>query len=1160
MWLNVRYGELPIAVGQGGSVISTATPDASGLISDVSADPTKLYNYEADNGRMHAEFSSKEENDASVRLSTDRGEVLSFGLAGTADVPRTISGNVIQFTPDANVEVRYEVLDDRVKEQIILKERPATNVFTFSFHSTGLNVVESAYGYHFYSSEGEEVFWLMRPTVASLGAVEGRSTFEISGSTMRLTIDQGFLDSAFYPVTVDPTVVGTSSNAAATAYSNNRKMLQTSDGRLVLFYQRGADIVYRSSSDGGAVWGPDAVASTSNSTQFGVTIDEDNHIYLSYLDDSAGSSIRFRKLTYEGSGIWSGGNQLAVESEGTTRNFPDIFREQGGRLWVAYRYFDGASYTIRAKYSDSSLPGWTEDGSVWSGPQTIAGPSTENRMYPSFSAYEGRPSLTYLYPTGAEEAIVVWRSRDGGGWSSEETVPGVVVPGATYPRFATVSTYDNDIHVAYSASEGIEHTYRDDATGNWSAPQSASSNAGDAFPALTTSGGGLHLFWSSYVGPNQRRLFRKAYNGSSWETNGSLVSPAFERTFDGVWTELAATPWSDASTDRDALFRFGDGSAVYGNEIGETYNAGYALDTPSKRSSVKFVADETGTATGLRLFVNRTGTAPTYRIGIQADATGYPDGNWLGGGVYVDAPNPGGGWNSFDIPDVQLAAGVTYHVVAEYVGGVIDDSNCARIAYVTPGLLPGEAITTFDGTAWSTMNATPAYVIEREGSTFEGQSIRGNTTYSLDSAGIRAGERFTPSTTFTPSSLEMRIARVGAPTGDLLVKIVEGGDNEIFSAVIATPGSPDTPAWLSTPVSGVTLSSGTAYRVFVTATGVDSANHYDLQLGLSAASSPYPELSWGGTTNTATTALSGSGFNDKTSASADRTVSDVPLFGSNGDRLYLGMTEPFDYAYFDLAVAASEEISPSWEYWNGAAWAPLTVSENPSYGFTSDAGIGFTPPGDWAPLVVNGEAAAKYYVRVTRQAASVGTSPIATQMTAVRNNRYATTIGRHAELVPVAWTEGPGTYDRVKYESFSSQAPEIAAAEARHIDKDTHTTRISWITNMPATSQIVYDTTSHAQGAYSDYAYSTSLDTSLVTTHLVTISGLTSDTVYFYRILSMNADGHLFVSDEHLIPPGDLTVDTDMCASCHRSHTAWRPETWTDSTDATHSGLLIRQP
>lgn len=71
---------------------------------------------------------------------------------------------------------------------------------------------------------------------------------------------------------------------------------------------------------------------------------------------------------------------------------------------------------------------------------------------------------------------------------------------------------------------------------------------------------------------------------------------------------------------------------------------------------------------------------------------------------------------------------------------------------------------------------------------------------------------------------------------------------------------------------------------------------------------------------------------------------------------------------------------------------------------------------------------------------------------------------------------------------------------------------ISWTTDQPSTSQVQY-------GTSTSYSASTPINSGLATSHSVTVTGLTSGTVYHYRVLSTNASGIQTVS-------GDLTFTT----------------------------------
>ncbi len=98
-------------------------------------------------------------------------------------------------------------------------------------------------------------------------------------------------------------------------------------------------------------------------------------------------------------------------------------------------------------------------------------------------------------------------------------------------------------------------------------------------------------------------------------------------------------------------------------------------------------------------------------------------------------------------------------------------------------------------------------------------------------------------------------------------------------------------------------------------------------------------------------------------------------------------------------------------------------------------------------------------------------------------------------------------------------------------------TTITWNTDIPATSQVVYDTTSHASPTAA-YAYSSLVNLTPTTSHVVTITNVTTNTFYFYRVKSTSTEGYLSISPEFKLPPGGTAADTDLCASCHRGHTA----------------------
>jgi hypothetical protein len=85
---------------------------------------------------------------------------------------------------------------------------------------------------------------------------------------------------------------------------------------------------------------------------------------------------------------------------------------------------------------------------------------------------------------------------------------------------------------------------------------------------------------------------------------------------------------------------------------------------------------------------------------------------------------------------------------------------------------------------------------------------------------------------------------------------------------------------------------------------------------------------------------------------------------------------------------------------------------------------------------------------------------------------------------------------------------------------------ILWTTNNPADSQVQY-------GPTTAYGVTTTLNAAPLTSHSVSIGGLTPGTLYHYRVLSRDAAGNLAASP-------DATFTTGAAPSCATSAGAWR--------------------
>ncbi len=116
---------------------------------------------------------------------------------------------------------------------------------------------------------------------------------------------------------------------------------------------------------------------------------------------------------------------------------------------------------------------------------------------------------------------------------------------------------------------------------------------------------------------------------------------------------------------------------------------------------------------------------------------------------------------------------------------------------------------------------------------------------------------------------------------------------------------------------------------------------------------------------------------------------------------------------------------------------------------------------------------------------------------------------------------GTNTFDNVSATgSADMQSPVISGVAAGSINQNGGS--IGWTTNEPSTSQIEY-------GLTTSYGNQTSVNSALVTTHSQAVSGLDQDTVYHYRVRSLDAAGNVGLSGDftfHTQPGIDTTAPT----------------------------------
>ena len=165
-------------------------------------------------------------------------------------------------------------------------------------------------------------------------------------------------------------------------------------------------------------------------------------------------------------------------------------------------------------------------------------------------------------------------------------------------------------------------------------------------------------------------------------------------------------------------------------------------------------------------------------------------------------------------------------------------------------------------------------------------------------------------------------------------------------------------------------------------------------------------------------------------------------------------------------------------------------------------------------VVINSGAAATNSTAVTLTLAAADALGAVSQMRFSNTGTSFSTAENYA--TSKAWTLSSGAGTKTVYVQFKdaagnwsgsftdtivldTTAPTITATTATNIT--TNSAQVAWTTNEAATSRVEYGTTT-------SYGSSSPLDSTLVTSHAVTLSGLLANTTYNYRVRSIDAAGN----------------------------------------------------
>lgn len=245
------------------------------------------------------------------------------------------------------------------------------------------------------------------------------------------------------------TTIATSSASRATGYTKDRHVFVTtdnldanSDPYIAVIYQNGAGIKLEWEDRPYGTW-TNTVIDVDVSTQLGFSgyMDSSDNIHIAFMSD--GNTVKYIKMTYGAGPTWTAGTASTVKGSGASDSAsrPTIFVESGGRIHIAYRYYDGTNYQVRAIYSD--------DGTTWLNESNLSTASTNTRHFPAFTHSGDKPILVYQVG-GASSTSYFWRSFEAE-WSSQATA-----------LTATTNATDAEFSCAYTGS--ALHVISEDST------------------------------------------------------------------------------------------------------------------------------------------------------------------------------------------------------------------------------------------------------------------------------------------------------------------------------------------------------------------------------------------------------------------------------------------------------------------------------------------------------------------------------------------------------------------------------------------------------------------------------------------------------------------------------------------------------------------------
>jgi len=341
-----------------------------------------------------------------------------------------------------------------IEQEIILKEKPSSNVILFDIETKGLKIEKKGNEYIFYKEEKmpgmsedlpekqrkiKHIAYYLEPVILKdAKGQEIEAETEIKNGKFKIIIDKDFLDKAVYPVSVDPSyTVKTGANTYSTEGNTQRKLARKSNGDLWCVYSRydgTYDQIYASySTDGGETWTEEQICSASAYQLYpSIAIDSNDNVHVVWSGKGWGTNTEYYNMQYRKRTSSGWQTQEAVTDKNYDQYYPSIAIDSNDNIhvvWEGYGWGTNTNYR-NIQYRKRTSSGWQTQEAVTDKNYTQSDPSIAIDSNDNIHVvWDG-----YGWGTNIEYYNIQYRKRTSSGWQTQEALTDKAVH-QQYPNF-----------------------------------------------------------------------------------------------------------------------------------------------------------------------------------------------------------------------------------------------------------------------------------------------------------------------------------------------------------------------------------------------------------------------------------------------------------------------------------------------------------------------------------------------------------------------------------------------------------------------------------------------------------------------------------------------------------------------------------------------------